>query len=103
VAALDVLVAILGGQVGRLFTALREREGLVYHVSATAAHGVDAGDVLVYAATGRDKAARALSAVREELESVAQAKVSAEELLHAKAYLHGQYGAAPERRSRVAS
>jgi zinc protease len=103
VAALDVLVAILGGQVGRLFTKLREREGLVYHVSATAAHGVDAGDLLVYAAAGRDKAERALAAVREELAAVAQMPVSPAELEHARAYLRGQYDAELERRSRVAS
>jgi zinc protease len=103
IATLDVLVAILGGQVGRLFTALREREGLVYHVSATAAHGVDAGDVLVYAATGRDKVDRALAAVRAQLSSVAHARVGTAELEHARAYLRGQYDAELERRSRVAS
>ena len=40
---LDVLLAVLGGQAGRLFVALRGAEGLVYHVSASSSEGVDAG------------------------------------------------------------
>lgn len=103
VATLDVLTTILGGQVGRLFMALREREGLVYHVSASAAQGLDTGDIVVYAATGRDKSDRALAVLWQELSRVAEVRVGAEELRHAKTYLLGQHDAELERRSRVAS
>ncbi|MBL4687556.1 MAG: insulinase family protein, partial [Nannocystaceae bacterium] len=101
--ALEVLMAVLGGQAGRLFLRLREDEGLVYHVSAAASEGVSTGDVLLYAATGQDKVVRAREAIEAELAAVLAREVSASELARAQAWLSGQYEAALERRGRLAS
>src|SRR5690606_8036642 len=88
---LDVLLAVLGGQAGRLFLALREAEGLVYHVSASSTEGVDAGDVTFYAAAGPDRMPRARQVLEAELVRMCNELVGDEELSRAKALLVGQH------------
>ena len=100
---MDVLSAILGGQSGRLFTALRERQGLVYEVSVSSVAARDTGHVVLHASTGQDKLARARAAIAEELARAAAAAPSAEELTRARAWLIGQHEIGQQRRSRVAS
>jgi zinc protease len=100
---LDVLTTILGGQSGRLFAALRERQGLVYHVSASSVEGIDGGHVAVHAATRQSQLERARTAVDDEVSRVLQEPVSDQELSRAKAWLLGQYEVGMQRRSRVAS
>ena len=53
--ALEVLVAVLGGQSGRLFGELRDKQGLVYRVSAHSVEGVDPGFVAIYLSCAPDK------------------------------------------------
>ncbi|MEJ7602615.1 MAG: pitrilysin family protein [Kofleriaceae bacterium] len=62
--ALEILVAILGGQGGRLFSELREKRGLVYRISAHSIEGVDPGFVAVYLACAPEKLGTAVEAVR---------------------------------------
>lgn len=100
---LEVLVAILGGQAGRLFLRLREELGLVYHVSATSTEGIDGGDVVVYAACGQAKRADAEAAIDEEIRRLRTEGVTASELTRAQAWVCGQFEAAWERRGRLAS
>lgn len=100
---LDVLVALLGGQAGRLFLALREAEGLVYHVSANSHEGLDAGEITFYAASGPDRLPRARKVLEAELERVCTERVGDEELERAKAMLVGQHAIGLERHGRVAS
>ncbi len=102
-ATLDVLMTVLGAQTGRLFMALREREGLVYHVSASSTEGIDAGDVMVYAATARAKVDRTLAAIEAELRRVCTEPIGRDELRHAKAVLQGEFATDLERRGRLAS
>lgn len=99
----DVLSAILGGQSGRLFTALREVQGLVYDVSVSATAGRDAGHVVIHASTGQDKLPRARAAIAEELARAIAGPPAAEELARAKAWLIGQHEIGQQRRGRVAS
>lgn len=94
---------ILGGQVGRLFTALREEQGLVYHVSASSTEGLDAGHVAFYAATSPDKLVRAREALERERARICREPIAALELERAQAYLVGQAEAALQRRGRIAS
>jgi zinc protease len=101
--ALELLMAIVGGQTGRLFDALRERQGLVYQVSASSSEGVDAGHVVVYAATSQGNVERALAAIDTELARVVEHRVTPQELARAKAWLLGQFEASMQRRSRIAS
>jgi zinc protease len=100
---MEVLTMILGGQVGRLFTALREEQGLVYHVSASSTEGLDAGHVACYAATSPDKLVRARAALERERERICREPIAALELERAQAYLVGQAEAAMQRRGRIAS
>lgn len=100
---MDVLSAILGGQSGRLFTALRERQGLVYDVSVSAAGTHDAGHVVVHASTSQDKLPRARAAIAEELARAVAEPPTADELARARAWLIGQHEIGQQRRSRVAS
>ena len=99
--ALDVLTTILGGQSGRLFDALREREGLAYDVSVASCEGVDAGDVTIYVATGQRP--RALEVIGRELEQLRRDGVRRDEVERAKAWLVGRFHTEAQRRSRVAS
>ncbi len=101
--ALDVLLAVLGGQAGRLFLALREAEGLVYHVSATSTEGTDAGDVVFHAAASPGRMPRARRVLEDELARICDERVGADELERAKALLVGQHAMGMERHSRVAS
>ncbi len=69
---LAVISDILGGGVtSRLFTRLREREGLVYDVSAGATLFSDAGWVEVVTTTSRHKVARTVEATVEEVRRLA--------------------------------
>lgn len=101
--ALDILSAVLGGQSGRLFAALRERQGLVYEISVSSVEGRDAGHVMVHASTSQDKLPRARAAIAAELERVVAQAISSEELARAQAWLVGQHESGQQRRSRVAS
>jgi zinc protease len=101
--ALEILVAILGGQGGRLFDELREKRALVYRVSAHSVEGVDPGFVAVYLSCAPEKLADAVAAVRTELERVRTSGVAAAELERAKSYLIGSHQIAMQRRSAVAN
>jgi zinc protease len=103
VPTLDVLLTIIGGQSGRLFAALRERQGLVYHVSASSAEGVDAGHVIFHGATSQAKLDRALEALDGQIEDIVDRPPKAAELERAKAWLIGQHETSMQRRSRIAS
>ena len=101
--ALDILNAVLGGQSGRLFAALRERQGLVYEISVSSVEGRDAGHVMVHASTSQDKLPRARAAIAVELERMVAQTITREELARAQAWLVGQHESGQQRRSRVAS
>lgn len=101
--ALDVLCAALGGQSGRLFTALRETRGLVYEISVSSVEASDAGHVMVHASTSQDKLERARAAIAAELARVVAGPLRADELHRARAWLIGQHEVGQQRRGRVAS
>jgi zinc protease len=100
---MDVLSAVLGGQSGRLFTALRERQGLVYEVSVSAVAARDVGHVVVHASTGQDKLAARARGDRRGAGPGRRGAAVAEELARARAWLIGQHEIGQQRRSRVAS
>jgi zinc protease len=101
--AAEVLVAILGGQSGRLFAELREKRALAYRVSAHSVEGVDAGFVAVYLSCAPDKLAASVSAVREQLARIRADGVTPAELERAKSYLIGSHEIAMQRRAAVAN
>lgn len=101
--ALEVLVAILGGQSGRLFAELRERQALAYRVSAHSVEGVDPGFVAVYLSCAPDKLGAALAAVRGELERVRVEGVTVDEVERAQRRLIGSHQISMQRRAAVAN
>lgn len=101
--ALEVLVAILGGQSGRLFAELREKQALAYRVSAHSVEGVDPGFVAVYLSCAPEKLPAAIAAVRSELERVRLSGVTAAEVERARSYLIGRHQISMQRRSAVAN
>ncbi|MGE3763960.1 MAG: M16 family metallopeptidase [Kofleriaceae bacterium] len=101
--ALEVLVAILGGQSGRLFTELREKQALVYRVSAHSVEGIDPGFVVVYLSCASDKLETALASVRAELARVRTSGVTPAEVERAQKYLVGSHQIAMQRRAAVAN
>lgn len=102
-AALEVLTSVLGGQAGRLFEVLREREGLVYQVGASSSEHIDSGHVVFYASASQDKLDATRAAIERELERIITKPIDEAELERAKRWLIGQFESGLQRRSRVAS
>ena len=91
-AAVKVLsVALGGGMAGRLFTELRDKQGLAYSTGALNPSRVQPSVFIAYLGTAPDNAERAEEGMRRELERVAREPVSPDELARAKAYLLGQF------------
>lgn len=77
---LDLLDTILGGSGGRLFTEVRERQGLAYTVGSTAATGPDPGSFVLYAVTDPAQADAVATTLLQEVTRLRTAPVSADEL-----------------------
>ena len=88
-AALDVLTQVLGGQGGRLFVELRDKQSLAYSVTAFEMEGVDPGTFAVYMAGDPAKLDPSLDGIRTELAKIVNEPVGDEELSRAKGYLIG--------------
>lgn len=79
-----VAIEILsGGMSGRLFTEIREKRGLVYHVSAGYSSLKDYGGIFGYAGTSNDRAQETLDAFIDELDRFTRG-VTPQELDRAK-------------------
>jgi len=87
--ALDVLTQVLGGQGGRLFVELRDRQSLAYSVTAFEMEGIDPGSFAVYMAGEPAKLDKSLAGIRSELSRIVSEPVGADELARAKGYLIG--------------
>jgi predicted Zn-dependent peptidase len=86
--AARVVAAILGrGMSSRLFTNVRERQGLAYTVFAEVNSFVDTGLFEAYAGVNLDKTEKALDSVLHELELIRQQPVASSELAKAKQQL----------------
>jgi len=101
--ALEVLAAVLSGQGGRLFLNIRDRQGLVYRISAFSLEGLDPGYFAVYGATSPDKVEQLIDSIRGELKQCRTTSVSAAELARAKRFLIGHHDISLQQRATVAS
>ena len=97
--ALDVLSSVLGGQAGRLFVELRDKQSLAYAVGAFGLEGLDAGYFAVHIGTAPDKLAQAEAGIRHELDKVLASRITDEELRRAQRYLIGAYEISLQRAS----
>ncbi len=88
--AFSLLNAILGGNMSsRLFQEIREKRGLAYSVYSFMMSHVDTGMFGVYAGVGAPNVSQTMELIRQGLERLIQAPVSAEELRDAKEYTKG--------------
>lgn len=97
--ALDVLSSVLGGQAGRLFLELRDRQSLAYSVGAFSLEGLDRGYFAFYIGTSPDKLETALTGIQGELNRILTEDVTEPELSRAKRYLIGTHEIALQRAS----
>lgn len=96
---LDVLSSVLGGQSGRLFLELRDKQSLAYSVSAMCMEGIDPGYFAVYIGTSPEKLETAERGMRAELAKILAEEVPAPELQRAQRYLIGSHEIALQRAS----
>ncbi len=87
--ALEVLVAVLAGQGGRLFVELRDRMSLAYAVSGFSLEGIEPGYVAIYLAVDPSRVEEALQAVKNQLKKAVEQPIKKGELERAKQHLIG--------------
>lgn len=87
--ALEVLVAVLAGQGGRLFVELRDRMSLAYAVSGFSLEGIEPGYVAIYLAVDPNRVEEGLRAVMDQLEKAVKHPIEKTELERAKQHLIG--------------
>jgi zinc protease len=100
---LEILAHVLSGQGGRLFSEIREKRALAYRVSAFSLEGIDPGYFAVYVATSPEKTDEAIRSIRQELASVVEKGITAEELSRAQRYLIGVHAIGLQRKSALAA
>ncbi|PLX39914.1 MAG: hypothetical protein C0608_10795 [Deltaproteobacteria bacterium] len=89
--ALRVINALLQGQGGRLFRALRDEQGLAYSVTALTIEGLHRGYIASYIATSTDKKEIALEGLLGEMRKLAEGDFTAKEIEQAKTKLAGSF------------
>jgi predicted Zn-dependent peptidase len=90
--ALEVLASILGGGMSsRLFSEVREKRGLAYHVRASVDHYQDVGTLYTIAGLDKDKVEEGISVIMAEYAKFVQGKsgLNDQELIKAKEFLKG--------------
>lgn len=91
-AAMKVLTTVLGGGMsGRLFSELRDKQGLAYSTGALYPTRVDQSALVAYLGTAPSNADRAEEGMRRELERIQKDTIRPEDVERAKAYLLGQF------------
>jgi predicted Zn-dependent peptidase len=89
--AARVLGVILGeGMSSRLFSEIREKRGLAYHVSAAHQSYLDTGMFIVYSGLKLEKIEEGVEVIKAELLRTVMEKVSDEELIKAKEMERGR-------------
>ncbi|MFH1130509.1 MAG: insulinase family protein, partial [Pseudomonadota bacterium] len=100
---LEVLLAILSGQGGRLFLELRDRQGLAYRLSAFSVEGEELGYVAAYIATSPENVNTAEVEIEKQFQLLRDRLVPKKELDRIKNYLVGAYEVSLQRKSTLAA
>lgn len=88
--AVKVLSTLMGGGMsGRLYTELRNKQGLAYSLGAVYPSRVDTSFFVMHMGTAPENLDRAEEGIRRETARVRQERVTEDELQRAKAYLLG--------------
>lgn len=88
---IEIIETILSGQSGRLFTELRDKQGLAYSLSAFSLFGIDTGSFGIYIGTSPDKKDDAIKSLWKELYLIQEEAPTDEELAKAKNLLISHY------------
>ena len=89
--AMGVLDAVFGGSISsRLFREVREKRGLAYSVGSYTEQFVDCGMVAMYVGTREENVAEACAVIGEELRSLRDHGVTADELTRGKEHVKGR-------------
>ncbi len=97
--AFEVMHHLLAGMGSRLFSELRDRQGLGYVVNCNVDARFDSGCFKVYALVPSEQANRARKAMLGQLERLRHEPVSAAELLRAKKYMLGLFEISQQRKA----
>jgi zinc protease len=97
--ALEVVAQVLGGQGGRLFLDLRDRQSLAYSVSAMNVEGIAPGFFAIYIGTAPDKVDAARGGILEHLTRLVDSPPSEAELDRARRNLIGNFAIDQQRSS----
>jgi zinc protease len=89
--ALELLVAALSGQGGRLFLELRDKQSLCYSVAAHAVDGLEPGSFSIYMGTSPDKVDRALEGIDRIWRTIVDDGLTDVEIARAQRYLQGSH------------
>ena len=101
--AIDLLSTVLGeGMSSRLFTEIREKQGLAYDIHCFADHFADSGAVIIYAGVDSRRVDGAVTAIIEQLSKIKE-HVSDAELKKAKEMAKGRLLLSLEMSRNVAS
>ncbi len=88
--ALEIMSIILGGNMSsRLFTEVREKNGLAYYIRTMTGQYTDTGVFLVQSGLDTKRIDLALKLIMAELQKITRQEVTLEELKRAKEYLKG--------------
>ncbi|MBW1870893.1 MAG: insulinase family protein, partial [Deltaproteobacteria bacterium] len=87
--SLEILMAVLAGQGGRLFVKLRDQLSLAYSVSGLSLEGIEPGYIAVYLACDPERVTQAVAEIKKQLERISKEPITAKELSRAKRYLIG--------------
>jgi len=95
--AIDVLVEMLGGHGGRLFSSIREEQSLAYDVSGLSFDGLEPGFVAFYAGTSPGNERAVVDAILQDIRRIQQTPPAADELQRVIRYLTGSRTIANQR------
>ncbi len=87
----DVISGLYGDQGGRLYTEIREKEGLAYFVGAYSMLGLDPGAYIFYVGTIPEKVELSIKIILKEIEQLKKELISSEELTRIKRNLIGEH------------
>ncbi len=88
--ALSVISSLLSGSDGLLFSALREKYGLVYASGAVSVPGLDPGYFILYAATTEENIEKAKGKILEMLKKIIAGDIADEDIESSKKWLISQ-------------
>lgn len=102
--AMNIISAILGGNMSsRLFTSVREKNGLAYYIHTNCENYKDVGYLVTQAGLSNEKCIKAIKIILEEYKKIRNSGINRDELEDAKEYLKGRMTIALESSDAMAS